>query len=52
VEAGVVFLNRQAEAGAALPPVDPKAPAPDHARTALANLCHALISSNGFLYVD
>jgi hypothetical protein len=52
VEAGVVFLNRQAEAAAALAPVDPKTPGPDPARTALANLCHALISSNGFLYVD
>jgi hypothetical protein len=52
VSAGEVFLNRQAEAAAALPPVDPKTPAPDPARTALANLCHALISSNGFLYVD
>jgi hypothetical protein len=52
VEAGVAFLNRQVEADAALPPADPKIPSPDPARTALANLCHALISSNGFLYVD
>src|SRR5262245_4252660 len=52
VQAGVVFLAGQAEAAAALPPADPKTSAPEPARTALANLCHALISSNGFLYVD
>jgi mono/diheme cytochrome c family protein len=52
VEAGVGFLNGQADAAAALPPADPKTPRPEPARIALANLCHALISSNGFLYVD
>ncbi len=34
------------------PQTDPKAPQPDPAHVALANLCQALVSSNGFLYVD
>jgi mono/diheme cytochrome c family protein len=51
-EAGVAFLARQSDAVKAIAPTDPNAPKPDPARTALANLCHALVSSNGFLYVD
>jgi uncharacterized protein DUF1553 len=51
-EAGVAFLARQAEAADASPPADPKTSKPDPSRTALANLCHALVSSNRFLYVD
>ena len=53
IEGGLAFLTRQVEAAAANPaPADPKTPAPDPARLALANLCQALVSSNGFLYVD
>jgi mono/diheme cytochrome c family protein len=53
IEGGVAFLSRQTEAGNANPaPVDPKLPQPDLARMALANLCQALVSSNGFLYLD
>jgi len=51
-EVGVAFLSRQSDAANAVAPTDPKVPKPDPARTALANLCHALVSSNGFLYVD
>ena len=50
--AGTAFLSHQAEAAAASPAPDSKTPQPDPARTALANLCHALVSSNRFLYVD
>lgn len=49
---GAAFLMQQAEAAAAFVPADPKAPKPDPARMALSNLCQALVSSNGFLYVD
>jgi hypothetical protein len=53
IEGGLGFLARQAEAAGANPaPADPKTPPPDPARVALANLCQALVSSNGFLYVD
>jgi len=53
IEGGLGFLVRQTEAdGATLAPADPKSPPPDPARVALANLCQALVSSNGFLYVD
>jgi hypothetical protein len=53
IEGGVGFLARQAEAASSNPPAaDPKEPPPDPARVALANLCQALVSSNGFLYVD
>ncbi len=58
--AGLAFLSEQTSALEPLnengqPPAadaDPKAqaPAPEHA--ALAHLCHALVISNGFLYVD
>ena len=51
-ETGVTFLARQSEAANANAPTDPKISKPDPARTALANLCQALVSSNGFLYVD
>ncbi|HEX3725148.1 MAG TPA: DUF1553 domain-containing protein, partial [Pirellulales bacterium] len=53
--AGVIFLTEQAalvsQAVAAAPPDPTKGPTPP-ARVALAQLCHALISSNEFLYVD
>jgi mono/diheme cytochrome c family protein len=51
-EAGVEFLLRQTDAASVTAPADANTPKPDPARTALANLCHALVSSNGFLYVD
>src|SRR5262249_8256963 len=51
-EAGVAFLARQSEAAGSNALADPNTPKPDPARTTLANLCHALVSSNGFLYVD
>ena len=46
------FLTRQSAAVPETTPVDPKAAKPDPARTALAIICQALASSNGFLYVD
>jgi mono/diheme cytochrome c family protein len=49
---GTAFLVQETSAATALAPADPKAPQPDPARMALANLCQALVSSNGFLYVD
>jgi mono/diheme cytochrome c family protein len=52
VAAGVAFLTEQTSAAAAATPTDPKAAKPDPAQVALARLCHALVSSNGFLYVD
>lgn len=52
IETGVAFLTRQSAAVPETTPPDPKAVKPDPARTALANLCQALVSSNGFLYVD
>jgi hypothetical protein len=48
---GAAFLSRQTEAAAAVT-ADPKSPKPDPAHMALSNLCQALVSSNGFLYVD
>lgn len=51
-ETGVAFLARQSVSLPETPPPDPKTAKPDPARTALANLCQALASSNGFLYVD
>jgi hypothetical protein len=48
----VAFLTGQAAVVAAQAPADPKATRPDPALLALANLCQALVSSNGFLYVD
>ncbi len=50
-EAGVRFLSEQAEVAASLPPADEKSQPPP-AHVALAHLCQALLSSNGFLYVD
>jgi hypothetical protein len=52
IAAGTAFLAEQTAAVAAVAPTDPKAPRPDPARLALANLCQAFMSSNGFLYVD
>ena len=53
--AGVAFLMEQvalvSQAAAAVPADPKKTPAPP-GRVALAHLCHALISSNEFLYVD
>ena len=53
--AGVSFLNEQiallSQVAAAAQADPQKAPEPP-ARVALAHLCHALISSNEFLYVD
>jgi hypothetical protein len=53
--AGVNFLTEQialvSQAAAAVPADPKKTPAPP-ARIALAQLCHALLSSNEFLYVD
>lgn len=49
---GVAFLNDQAAGVRAAMGGDPKAATIDPDRTALANLCQALVSSNGFLYVD
>jgi hypothetical protein len=53
--AGVAFLSEQAalvSQAAAAVPVDPKKTPTPPARVALAQLCHALIISNEFLYVD
>ncbi len=52
VQAGVEFLAEQASALSSRVPADSKAPKPRPAALALANLCQALVSSNGFLYVD
>jgi hypothetical protein len=49
LQAGVAFLAEQATLIAGTP-ADSQAPPP--ARVALARLCQALVSSNGFLYVD
>jgi hypothetical protein len=45
--AGLMFLQEQT---AAIRSSTPERPNPQQA--ALADLCHALVSSNGFLYVD
>lgn len=50
--AAVAFLVTQAEQFAAKPPADPKALKLDPTFSAMANFCQALLSSNGFLYVD
>ncbi len=53
--AGVSFLSEQmavVNQAAAAEPADPKKPATPPGRLALAHLCHALLSSNEFLYVD
>ena len=47
------YLTAQTEVFAANPPTDKKAQAKhDPRREAWASLCHALLSSNAFLYVD
>jgi hypothetical protein len=51
----VAFLTAQADSFAKTPPAAPVKPAdppPNHQQQALALLCHALVSSNEFLYVD
>jgi len=53
--AGVAFLTEQTALvgqAAATVAADPKKPPVPPARIALAQLCHALLSSNEFLYVD
>jgi hypothetical protein len=49
---GTEFLLQQTAAAASIVPADPKTPRPEPVRIALAHLCQALVSSNGFLYVD
>ncbi|MSR56165.1 MAG: DUF1549 domain-containing protein [Planctomycetaceae bacterium] len=49
---GVAFLNDQSAGVRGAIAKDPTAVAVDPSRAALANLCQALVSSNGFLYVD
>jgi mono/diheme cytochrome c family protein len=50
---GLAFLSAQTtELTAAQAAADPKATPIDPPQMALAHLCHAIISSNGFLYVD
>jgi hypothetical protein len=51
-QAGIAFLAQQAEQLAADAPAESKPPADHSAETALAHLCHALVISNEFLYVD
>ena len=51
-QSGVAFLAQQSATANSQTPADPKAGSPDPARAALANLCQALVSSSGFLYVD
>jgi len=51
----VAFLQAQTDSFAKAPPPAPmnaSDPKPDHRQQALALLCHALLSSNEFLYVD
>jgi hypothetical protein len=53
--AGISFLTEQTaliSQAASAAPADPKKPPAPPARIALAQLCHALLSSNEFLYVD
>ena len=52
LQAGVAFLAEQSTAASSDVPVDPKTARPQPAQVALARLCQALMSSNGFLYVD
>jgi hypothetical protein len=49
-EAGLGFLSEQAAAEPAAAEAKPGEPAP--AEVALARLCHALVISNEFLYVE
>ena len=51
VQGGVEFLGEQVTTFPP-PPADAKTPGPSPQHLALAHLCHALVSSNGFLYVD
>jgi len=51
VQAGAQFLQEQT-ALLPVPPMDAKAPVHNPTHLALAHFCHALMSSNGFLYVD
>jgi hypothetical protein len=52
IEAGTAFLREQAAALAADSAPEPPAATTSPAHAALSNLCHALVISNGFLYVD
>ena len=49
---GLAFLTVQTSTPTASAPANPKTPPVDPSHVALAHLCQALISSNGFLYVD
>ncbi|MEX0978956.1 MAG: DUF1553 domain-containing protein, partial [Pirellulales bacterium] len=51
-QAGVAFLAQQSEQLAADAGAEPKPSAEQVAEAALAHLCHALVISNEFLYVD
>ncbi len=50
--AGVGFLDDEVAAIRTDESDNSKTDGPDHEREALAHLCHALVSSNGFLYID
>ncbi len=52
IKAGVAFLAAQAAAAEASLPADPQARKITPQQLALGHLCHALVSSNRFLYVD
>ena len=52
LRAGLKFLNEQATAVRSAPPTDSDTVVPNQDMTALTHLCHALVSSNAFLYVD
>ncbi|MBI5760853.1 MAG: DUF1553 domain-containing protein [Planctomycetales bacterium] len=52
LDAAVAFVNQQTEVYKANPPKGTKPESFDPSRQALAALCHALLSSNRFLYVD
>jgi len=52
VQAGVAFLTSQTQSLAAVVSAEAKAGTPQPPQLALAHLCQAFLSSNGFLYVD
>ena len=52
IAGGVAFLTDQTQQIAARIPADQVVKEPTAAQQALANFCHALFSSNAFLYVD
>src|SRR5690606_18663344 len=51
LDGALAYLDAQRDALADAP-VPEEGEAPDPGRRALASLCHALLCSNGFLYVD